>query len=279
MPISSILHLTDFSEVSNNALRIAADIARDNGAKITLAHTYETPYITAYFYGEVSAGIEEKLEREMLERLQAKLDEQKKNHYLDGLELEFKLIPDRPAYKWFEVLAPKDYDLVTMGTIGHTGLLHGGLFGTTAQRTIRESPVPVLAIPNNYPGTNFSTLLVATDFVEPFENELEPLVAISKADGAKIVIGVVNSPYAIVPRAEIDKSFAELQAKHPDLQMELHVEDAETVTQGIFKMADHLNADLIAMETTRKKGLMRILLGSLAEDVVGETAIPFMCLK
>jgi nucleotide-binding universal stress UspA family protein len=43
LPIKTILHPTDFSELSDAAFRVACSLAQDHGARLVVAHVYPPP--------------------------------------------------------------------------------------------------------------------------------------------------------------------------------------------------------------------------------------------
>ena len=57
------------------------------------------------------------------------------------------------------------------------------------------------------------------------------------------------------------------------------VEELYSIPAAIVKYAENENADLIIMGSTRKTGFKRLLLGSVANDVVIHSPIPVMIIK
>ncbi|MFC7167686.1 universal stress protein [Halospeciosus flavus] len=63
-----------------------------------------------------------------------------------GLDVVDVVVQGRPHQQIVEYADEQDVDLVTMGTHGHSGLKRT-ILGSTTERVLRESNVPVLAVP------------------------------------------------------------------------------------------------------------------------------------
>lgn len=143
--ISKILAPTDFSEHSCYALRYARTFADRWNAELHLLNVIEpavfpteaglTPMGMINIEGELSDAAERAM-REMLKReeLQA-CDEPVVTSIAYG----------RASSAIIEYSLAHSIDLIVIATHGRTGLEHL-IFGSTAERVVRESPCPVLTI-------------------------------------------------------------------------------------------------------------------------------------
>jgi nucleotide-binding universal stress UspA family protein len=141
-PIKKILVATDFSAGAAVAIDQALDLARAFGATVTLLHVYSLPtYVfpdgsTFVAGAEVTARIERDVE-DALSR--AARDAEQRS----GVTV---LTRSQIGAPWHEIVsAAADYDLVVMGTHGHTGLRHL-LLGSVAEKVVRHAPSPVLTV-------------------------------------------------------------------------------------------------------------------------------------
>jgi nucleotide-binding universal stress UspA family protein len=142
--IRHILVATDFSQASRGAISLAADIACQLGAKVTLVHAYP-PMIYAQHPGLVDRGDpgkETQLERERqlidaLEGLRASL-------LAEVPEVETRLVADERVSEALCNFAEQHaVDLMVIAPRGKSGLAHM-LLGSVAEALSRHAPVPVL---------------------------------------------------------------------------------------------------------------------------------------
>jgi nucleotide-binding universal stress UspA family protein len=86
-------------------------------------------------------------------------------------------------------------DVIVMGTHGRTGLRRL-LFGSVAERVVRRSPAPVVAVP---PGVwrkpqssiRLASVLCAVDFYEPSSRAVDYAASIAAAASARLVLAHV----------------------------------------------------------------------------------------
>ncbi len=141
--IKKILVATDFSECSDEAFRYALSLARKLQARILLIHVINEPVDLRGFY--VPHLSFEKLEEEILEGARKMMDKFCRRHIQDFEDYETAIVAGIP----YDVIISKSQDagadMVVMGTHGRKGLDHM-LFGSTAEKVVRRSSIPVLTI-------------------------------------------------------------------------------------------------------------------------------------
>jgi nucleotide-binding universal stress UspA family protein len=143
MKVRRILCAVDFSDPAHEALHYSSDFARLFDADLTLFHVYHVP---GYGMPEGSFVLPGP---ETMARLFAKIDER-----LDGWRHEAVArgaprvdVATAQGSAWHEIVekARGEYQLVVVGTHGHTGLRHV-LLGSVADRVVRHAPCPVLTV-------------------------------------------------------------------------------------------------------------------------------------
>jgi len=143
-----ILVPVDYSEHSRASVRIAAELAAPLGASVDIIHVWDRPtYVSdgvmvrrpGEEHRSLSDLIRENAENDMNEFL-AKLE------LPAGVVVKHRMCSGEPAQKLVEEARTGGYDLIVVGTHGRAGVLHL-LLGSTAERLIRLSPVPVLVVP------------------------------------------------------------------------------------------------------------------------------------
>ena len=142
--------------------------------------------------------------------------------------------------------------------------------------------------------TSFTHILVATDFGEPADRALEFAIAIASKFDAKLTVfhanGVPAFAYAFYaeglswPTAEITKEATrELEVFLRKAKERYPKAEAAVVAgepwQAILEAARERRADLIVMGTHGRRGISRVLLGSVAEKVVRLSPVPVLTIS
>lgn len=143
MNFNTILFATDFSEGSDYAFLSALSLAKQFGSKLHVIHIINEPVDLRGFY--VPHISFDKLEEEIEQGAQ-KLMEQFCRKHMQGFEnYESHVFPGIPYDEIIKKATEFNADLIVMGTHGRTGLDHV-LFGSTAEKVVRKSEIPVMTI-------------------------------------------------------------------------------------------------------------------------------------
>jgi nucleotide-binding universal stress UspA family protein len=132
-----ILVATDFSDAARHALEIALELAERSGARLSVLHVYPVvpamPYGSAFVWPmeQIAAGARDALAEHLVAA---------KARYAD---CEGVLRPGAAADQIDAFARECGVDLIVMGTQGRRGLARA-LLGSTAERVVRTSSVPVL---------------------------------------------------------------------------------------------------------------------------------------
>lgn len=138
--IKKILCPVDFSEVSLNAARKAAELARQTEASLLLLHVIDQPSYFLEASGQSGPYMWEDYERTARERLTSLA-----GRLGDAPSTEVRVVLGRPPEAIARESQSTESDLVVMGTHGRTGAAHLVL-GSVAERVARISPVPVMTV-------------------------------------------------------------------------------------------------------------------------------------
>ena len=139
-----ILVPMDFSPCSVNALRVAVGMAAPEG-DLTLLHVIDEEFIE----GAVAAGMGST--EEIRERLK-ELAEANFASVLDGLEtssvsIEKMIVVGLPFVEILKITRDLDLPMIVMGIRGQSTPAEELLFGSTAEKVLRGTRVPVLCVP------------------------------------------------------------------------------------------------------------------------------------
>lgn len=139
----TVLYATDFSESSDYAFEYALSLAKKFNSRLLLVHVINEPVDLRGFY--VPHISFDKLEEEIKEGANKMMEKFCRKHLADYDNYETFILPGIPYDEIIKKAEEENADLIVMGTHGRTGLDHV-LFGSTAEKVVRKSPVPVMSI-------------------------------------------------------------------------------------------------------------------------------------
>jgi len=139
-----ILVPIDFSPCSVNALRVAVGIAAPDG-DLTLLHVVDEEFIEA----AVAAGMGSS------EDLRTRLKQQAETNFstvLEGIDtsqvdIEKMIVIGLPFVEILKIARDLDLPMIVMGIRGQSTPAEELLFGSTAEKVLRGTRVPVLCVP------------------------------------------------------------------------------------------------------------------------------------
>jgi nucleotide-binding universal stress UspA family protein len=290
-----ILVATDFSDTAAVAVDWAAELARQQEARIELVHAVTVPPSTGGFV-PVGPQFSEQVQQAALDRLRetaAVLTGR-------GIAVDTWLgvgTPSQVLLERADKLAP---ELIALGTRGLSGLSHV-LLGSTAQRVVQGARCPVLSVHPQDLGRHrvIRSILVPTDFSDDAERAIHAalriLAPLETEDSARLtLIHAFNLPIEYTAYGPIPTSIHFL--RDTGLEAERRLQEAveglarEGLTvdwvarEGdpvavIAQEAEARGVDLIAMGTHGRSGLAHLFLGSTAERVVQHSPCPVLTVR
>ena len=143
MEFKTILFATDFSEGSDFAFQAALSLVRKYDGKLIVIHVINEPVDLRGFY--VPHISFDKLEEEIEQGAEKLMEKFCRTHMQDFSNYETHVLPGIPYDEIIKRAETHNADLIVLGTHGRTGLDHV-LFGSTAEKVVRKSPIPVMTI-------------------------------------------------------------------------------------------------------------------------------------
>ena len=150
--LDRILVPVDFSTHSEKAIRYAATLANKFGARLSLLHVVEDPFVTGAWQAEVFVPNIPELLNDLIKAAKTQMAERKRYLAAHGFVVETVVITGRPATAIVEEALTGRFDLIVMGTHGRTGLSHA-VFGSVAERVVQKAPCPVLTVRDAAPAS------------------------------------------------------------------------------------------------------------------------------
>ncbi|QIE59727.1 universal stress protein [Rasiella rasia] len=278
--MKTILVPTDFSPHSENALRAAASIAKNNDAKIVVVHMagIKDSHLTKE---EASTALESVFYLKLSEKRFAEFLDKS---YLEGVKVSEVIRKHKSFTELNDVAKEHDASLIVMSSHGSSGW-EEMLIGSNTEKVVRTADIPVLVVKQLVSDFKIDTGVFASDF------SLENTEAFEKAQRFfKEFDTVMNMVYVNTPgpdfrnSKEIDevlfKFFEATGAKNPSEEVsKVAIVSDYTIEGGIFMFSQMLDADIIVIPTHGRRGLSHLLKGSLSEDIANHAIVPVLTIK
>ncbi|HEY0546194.1 MAG TPA: universal stress protein [Pyrinomonadaceae bacterium] len=141
---SDILVPVDFSPTSLNAVRAAAGIVEPDG-DLTLLHVIDEDFIDDAVAS--SLGTSEEITQRLRERAEADFQAMLEGLETGGVNIERMIVVGVPFVEILKIARDLDLPMIVIGVRGRSTPPEELLFGSTAEKVLRGSRVPVLCIP------------------------------------------------------------------------------------------------------------------------------------
>lgn len=275
--MKKIIVPVDFSGHSEYALRVAADLAKKHKAQLYLLHMLDIS-------DQMISITEATKRRELMFFMQ--LATKRFEEFIDRDYMQdIKITPVIKHFKVFEEIdnAAKEVgaDLIVMGSRGASGV-KSYFVGSNTEKVVRTSDIPVLVVKSETKKFDPKTIVFASDFNT--EN-LDAFKTIKKfADGFKATLKMV---YVNTPNANFKNTLEIREQMRQFLNKTSISNNSEnivifndySVTDGILNAAELHQADMIAIPTHGRKGINKLLAGSVGEDLANTSHIPVLTVK
>lgn len=281
-----ILVPTDGSDLSKRAMEAVVPLASTFGSTIHVVHVLSM--------GEISPALRDETRDELTERGQAITAEVRDVATEAELETTVEVIETTGSIHetLVEYAGDHDIDLLAMGTSSPTGLSRF-VMGSITRRTLRAVDAPVLTVnPDTRLSSRVDSILHPTDGSAGSAAAAGYAIDLAEAFDASLhVINVVDvtGPWETLESDQLISSFEMAGQEAVDSIIERAEQRSipsvqasvldGTPSEITIEYATDKNVDLIVMGTHGRSGLDRVLLGSVAERVIGNATKPVLTVK
>lgn len=274
---------TDFSTQAENALKVAAQIAKRFDSEIFLLHMLELPMqlvgTTASGSAVANGGSQNLPEAIYFMKLAKKrFGEILSRPFLKGISVHETVQFHQAFDGIMEVSDKHNCDLIVMGSHGATGYREM-FIGSNTEKVVRNSHIPVLVIKNDHPVFKIEDFVFATDCEMETKQPFRQAVNFAEKIDAKIHLVYINTANNFKTSKDAQHCLEEF-VKGEDLHnYTLNIYNDVTVEKGILNFARSIGAGLIGISTHGRKGLSHFFNGSISEDLVNHANQPVITFK
>lgn len=296
-PFRRILLAYDGSEPSERALAFAIALGRI-GAVLDIVYCIDESAVMSQSATAVAAFDPTPIVDSLDKQGRALLDLVGKRCRSFGIEVSGRLLHEHPVSGIVGAAVRNNDQLVVLGTHARTGLPRTFL-GSTAEGVLRSGTTPILVVRATMAPPKdplFRKVLVAVDESDPADAAVSLAAGLSHAIGSQCLLCSVVDTKTAIERVPVYGSPPDLAADDMRAQTRDILDRARVhggFAPGAVKVAllegDPIaellaeavrsGADLIVIGSHGRRGLQRLLLGSIAEYVVRHSPIPVLVVR
>jgi len=276
--MKKILVPVDFSEKSEEALKVGAKIAEKVGAEIYVLHLLDIPSgeIDVVDGNQIPKGPMAML---LFEATHHKFDDFLDKDYLNDIPVYEKVMTDAPVEGISEFAKQNDIDFIVMGSHGTSGL-EEFFVGSNTEKVVRTSKIPVLVIKKPADEFKIDKVVISGKFKGEYIKEFKKIMVFLEPFNPEIYLLRVNTISNFKSTKELEDVLDKFLKKVPEYSgLKPVIYNDYTVQEGIFNFAEKVDADLIALATRGRQGIMHFLSDSIAENVVNAAKRNILTIK
>jgi nucleotide-binding universal stress UspA family protein len=278
-PFPKILVCTDGSPESEGAITAALNLAKTTGSTVFLLEVLF--YLAGYELQSPDSLAPPMVNLELMQvqetAARERLETRKAEAAREGVTLSPRIRTAASAYDGImEEAGEIKPDLIIMGRHGYTGLTRL-LMGSVTARVIGHSPCHVLVAPQGV-ALSFERLLIASDGSPFSEAAWDEALSLAKTMGSALIGVAVAAADRDIPTATEVVRGLEAAASEQGIALDTMIPMGRPEV-GIVKAAEFKQASLIIVGSHGRTGLKRLLMGSVAERVIGHAQCPVLVVK
>jgi nucleotide-binding universal stress UspA family protein len=303
----------DGSNRAERAIPVAANLARASQGSIVFLRVVIPAHSVGFYGAEPAVGVVPTI----LETSIAEADHYLASvatifrDYLKGIQIETEVETGSAASTILSAARWEHGDLIVLCSHGDTGLKRW-LFNSIALQAARKSPVPVLIVNEHGESHPLENLTQPLNIMVPLDSStlaetslasIVQLITALKPTGQNrlhllrvIDIPVVNG--SMRGHVQLDpiireractqaKTYLDMVSKRlqEEVQGKVQLEITTSITVSpdvagtIIRRAEECQCDMIAIATHGRGGLMRMLMGSVTERILGYTKLPLLIVR
>lgn len=272
--MKKILAPINFSDVSENSMNYAVEMAKLTQSELILLHVYYHP-----------AGSDESLldlpsSKEMEEEYMTSLRRERSKIQSEyGSDLKIKCYC-RQGFAIDEIngfAKEEQVDLIVMG-MRSAGFLTEKIIGSVTTSLLRNAPCPAMAIDSDVTFRSIKRIVFASDFQETSPEVLKPLKTFVHLFHARLyVLNVIDEPEFVPQVTEAVHAFS-IDRELAELDHSFHDIDNDDVVEGINDFVHKNKMDMVVMIPRKHSLFTNIFRESRTKKLAFHASVPLLAL-
>jgi nucleotide-binding universal stress UspA family protein len=277
-----ILVPTDFSDQAKYAMQLACQIVRKTGGEVVAIHVLDHTGLFDFSAGSSTypmmgnpSGVD--LDQKFMESLYATAEEKceqfLKPYMHESCKLSSKIKIGSALHFITEEIREEKTDLLIMGSKGAHGF-EEALIGSNTEKVVRYAKCPVLTVKSAVSIEEIKDIVLATSFKEEDSHVAGEIKRLQHIFDATLHLVRVNTPNSFEPTRKVMQRAKEFVEENKLSNNTINIYNEKVEEDGIIFFAQDIDADLIAMATHGHTGLVHLISGSIAENIVNHAERP-----
>lgn len=216
--------------------------------------------------------------RELIEQRKIELEQLKTKFSSPSYHLDTMVQVGNVIREISTAIRDKKPDLLVMGSSGTSGWEKFWI-GSTTEKMVRNAPCPVITIKGETDPSQLKKVVFAASFDELDVALAARIKNMQQVFNAQFFFVSINTPGNFLTSRTAQHKLDKFIHRFKFEQVQTEIYNSLSEEAGILEFADDIGADLIAMATHGRTGILHLLTGSIAEDVVNHSKRPVWTLK
>ncbi len=273
--MKKILVPTDFSKEAEQALKVAAQLAKKHDSEIYLLHMLELPLDQVDALSQYSELPEAMF---FMKLAHQKFEATMSQDYLKGVTVHETVDFNQTFTGITNTCKEHAIDLIVMGSHGANGFKEM-FIGSNTEKVVRTAEVPVLVIKNEHVNFEINHFVFASDFKNDNKETYRQAIKLAQALDAKIHLLFVNTANNFVTTDVAKGRILDFISGNNFENYTISIYNDESVEKGILNFSHVVGADLIGISTHGRQGIAHFFNGSISEDLVNHAKRPVVTFK
>lgn len=274
--MKKILVPTDFSDQAENALKVAAQLAKRHNGEIFLLHLLDLPLDLIDPSQPSSGDLPEALF--FMKLAHQRFNDVLRRDYLKGIKVH-ETVEFHEAFDGIMKISEKhECDVIIMGSSGAVGI-KDIFIGSNTEKVVRHSRIPVIVIKKDIPDFKVNRFVYATNLDKETIPKFKEVVQFAKELNTTVELVMINTASSFKTSTQIDERLEEYTKDVNEDDYHFVLYNDVNVETGILNYGKKVDADLIGICKHGRQGIAHFINGSLSEDLVNHAKRPIVTFK
>jgi nucleotide-binding universal stress UspA family protein len=273
-----ILVATDYTELSENAVRTAAAICQKHKAILVLLHVIkDAPEFTPEFRFNPTQDYTQEMKTAARSKLRHLGDKIRSKSKIDVEEI---VVYGDVVGEIIKTISQTRPGLVLIGTHGASGF-RSFFIGSTAYRVIKHTSFPVMTIPGSGDWSAFHNILFPLRHIPDALKKYDYLRPVIHKDNPKMHILGLSMESDTESLQHVFKLEEELEdrLRQDRVTFEVSYHRCQNYADQILEAATEQNSDLIVIIATIDKTKGEFFIGPFSQQILNHAKIPVLCVR